>query len=169
LTQVRDTPWDIDGQTIVGTDYMPGSKSLEKKPPERPTHANVVVSPGSLREAVGAMMTTTKGAVADFEAFKARVREKVRHLHENTHKNPGGKAGQEAANGLGAGAVYTDTYDDDPAGTQELIDNQERLLRAVADIVEQVGYYTGLLNNAAQYYASADKASFPAAPSGSDS
>lgn len=97
-----------------------------------PDHQPYLVSPGSIRDAENTLLGPLGNTyIPDYNSLKAYVAE------------------TPSQNLYSAGMTQAD-----------LQDAQDHLLQNIADVIELVGQFTGMLNNAAQNYAQADTSSF---------
>jgi hypothetical protein len=148
------------------------TKGDEPKNTNRPVELELSVSTGSIRDAEDQLIWSGSYHIDQFEAFKKNVlgEEKwvflvsdphdIEVYHHDYKAPPPGKAGFVFGGGQAEG-MYADFKDPDPAKTQETIDGQHALLRAVGDSIEAIGHFAAMLNNAAQLYALADENSCP--------
>jgi hypothetical protein len=172
------TPVDKDGNPL-GPDGKPkkapvsrnGSPTTARGDPLEPKTERLVVSPNAIKVAETTILNKTDLAVSDFETFKKDVRDKQSwifwiddpsELDPVWHSGGGnGKANTDSGSGGQPRGSYPDHTDPDPAGTQQIINGQEEMLRGIGDAIELYGRLVAQLNNAAQLYKKSDDESFP--------
>ena len=162
----------VNANNVLGqVNYIGMDKPTGGDPPKynnRPVEQDFAVSTGGIYDAENQLVWEGSWHVDQFEAFKRKVLDQEKWVflvsdphdmepyHHDYKEPPPGKAGFVFGGGQPEG-VYADFVDPDPAKTQQTIDSQHALLRAVGDSIESIGHFTAMLNNAAQLYALADE------------
>lgn len=123
--------WPGGAPDVTGT-LPPGDSGSSQQVSQPPDHPPFLVAPGGIRDAENTLLSPLNQTyVPDYESLKAYV------------------AQTPSQNLYSSGMTVSD-----------LKDIQDSLLQNVADVIELVGQFTGMLNTAAQTYAHADIASF---------
>ena len=165
LTVEERTARSVTGDNLFNPPDEPGD---EKKDLVEPTVRAFAVSPADLRFAQNKILKELDRQVDDFEIFKNDVLSKggwifyaknegamqdsfERRIHEG-----GSKQSKEWVDGKD----LPPHEDPNPEQTQMLVDSQLTLLKSVSGSIQAVAQYVARINNAAQFYAQADKQSF---------
>jgi hypothetical protein len=119
-----------------------------------PTHRAYEVSPGSIRDTENTLLRVTREQVAHYEDFKTYVNDRkewIFSFYDSDSRYTG-------VPGFRGGSVIKDHPLNPETAEKSRIAMDQGLL-AVANVIELVGLYIGMLNNSAQGYAEADIAS----------
>ena len=154
----------------------PKDSGDETKTPERPEVRAFGVTPADLRGAQNYMLNELNTQVDEFESFKADVLSKGGWIFyaeneggvQNDREIRSHDGGSHISRHTVRGEDLPPVEDPNPDQTQMLVDTQLSLLKAVGGSIQAVAQYVVRVNNAAQFYAEADKQSFgetvPTAP-----
>jgi hypothetical protein len=168
LTDQWGMPINSDGTPKDPPNYgapPPGELTTAWGDPPRPHVSDYTVVPGSIRDTEITLMKVIHTQIDEFEKFKADVDSKASWIFFTA--NASDLAPQWVDDHYSMrpythvpGHYESGVTDPNPDATAEIIDSQNALLRTVADGIELAGRMVGLLNNAAQVYAQADKRSY---------
>lgn len=159
-----DTPRSLTGDD---TDRVMFPGNDDSKRPDVPTAAPFAVRPSDIRALESAIMSELDTQVAAYANFKKLIADTegwiflVQNPKSMIPYKQAIPNGQTSLSAGYAGETYkADFTDPDPKTTQDIVDSQNALVRAVGDSYQLVGEMVALLNNAAQNYVQADKAVF---------
>lgn len=154
LTQPTVKGPTVDGHPREGESRDPKGrrgKGVPQPAIQPPTHAKYAVSPGSVNDAGNEILSRSQQSVNTYEDLKSTV------------QHDGGWIFWEPAIGtkipdiMGVEGGYV--TDQSPETTNQLTAAEDNLLLGVADSITLAGQFADQLNNAAQFYTQADKAS----------
>lgn len=166
-----------DANNVLGhTNYIlidkPTSNTAEFDGWKDPVLTNFAVSTGGIRDAENQLIWEARYNIPIYEEFKKQVLEDEGWIflvsdskdmepyeHEGKPAKPIGQC-KSCATGQVPG-YYADFEDPDPEKTQEQIDGNHALLRAIGDCYAGIGRFTAMLNDSAQLYALSDENSEP--------
>jgi hypothetical protein len=137
-------------------------KAVFKPPPD---NTEFQVDPGSIRDAENTILTNLSAEIDAFETFKKNALAKAQWIfltdNENGLAHKEGETGQVFM-GMQNTAKPADLTIKDPTPglTTSWIYKLELLLKSSGDALHMSGQFAAMLNDAAQYYAQADKAPF---------
>jgi hypothetical protein len=143
--------------------------------PPPPTMGDFIVQLDMIHRANDAILHETKNQIFLFEAFRDEVvrdeswmfiTDDPQKLIPYHHKKKGA-AKPETERGLTGNrdsGTWADVKDPNPENTAEVIASQHDLLQAVGSSIHLIGTFSGLLNDAGQMYAGADRASWAEEP-----
>jgi hypothetical protein len=162
-TDNLDTKLSLTGDnTIALSDGT--SDTLNQHQSDVPTSSPFRVKPSDIKGLEKKILTELDSQVAEYDTFKKLISDTEGWIF--VVQNPASLVPYEQAK---PGGVYSpwsgtetkaDYTDPDPASTQKIVDSQNALVRALGDTYQLVGEMAAVLNNAAQYYVRADKATF---------
>jgi hypothetical protein len=156
-----DTAFTLTGDNTI---KLSDSTPADSQGSDVPTASPFKVKPSDIKGLEKTIMTELDKQVGEFDGFKKLIQDtegwiflvqNPADLVEHEEAKPGGY--YSPYSGTEWKANYTDP---DPKSTQNIVDSQNALVRAVGDAYRLVGEMTALLNNAAQNYVHADKAVF---------
>ncbi|WP_432990713.1 hypothetical protein [Dactylosporangium sp. CA-233914] len=157
LTVAETTARSVTGKNLYGQ----ASKSGDEQPKaSEPDGRRFSLTPSTIRDTENKILQELGKQVEDFEGFKKKVLNYGGWVF--VAENPGdiGKVVQAQGENNKNGPMDVLWKDPNPAKTQEIVDGQVSLIRAVGDSIELVAQLVVRLNNAAQIYAEADIQSF---------
>jgi hypothetical protein len=167
-------------KTVTGADYIDlnppwldkdGNPAKGDPPPDhRPSsqYNRFAVSTSGIRSAETTILAEAYSQKSSFQTFKKDLvsDEGWIYLVSNKHDMevywhdeklpPNTKAGMIFGGGQAAGN-YADFTDPNPSQTQETVDAEHALIRAVGDTIESLAHYPVMLNDAVQLYAYTDE------------
>jgi hypothetical protein len=158
----RDVTGDESAFHFAGQSEPMTEEEIKEKFGAGPANTTYAVDPGSIRDAEATILSSLNEEVSAYETFKQDALGKVQwiFLTDNEHGlEPKHNDGHTGPFGWVEGADVT-VKDPNPAMTTMLISNLEQVLRTCGDALHMTGDFATMLNNAAQYYAQADKAPF---------
>ena len=137
---------------------------LKQHQADVPTASPFEVKPSDIKALTKTILTELDKQVDEYGSFKSLIQDTEGWIFLVQY--PGALVPHEKAK---PGSYYTpyggtetkaNFTDPDPAATQKIVDSQNALVRALGDAYHLVGEMAAVLNNAAQNYVHADKATF---------
>jgi hypothetical protein len=129
-----------------------------------PTASPFKVKPSDIKALEKKILTELDTQVGEYASFKQLITDTEGWIF--LVQTPGALVPYSQATPGGYYSQYSppttkaDFTDPDPASTQKIVDSQNALVRALGDAYQLVGEMAAVLNNAAQNYVHADKATF---------
>jgi hypothetical protein len=140
---------------------------LKQHQADVPTASPFKVRPSDIKGLEKTILTELDRQVGEYEAFKKLMVDTegwIFLVQKPGALIPHNQATPNGYTSLSAGYIPdhygADYTDPDPARTQQIVDSQNALVRAVGDAYHLVGEMAAILNNAAQRYVQADKSTF---------
>jgi hypothetical protein len=159
-----DTRLSLTGDNIISLTDKPAQDSDQS---DIPTASPFKVKPSDIKGLEKKILTELDSQVGEYESFKKLITDTEGWIF--LVQNPGALVPHEQATptgytSLSAGYAPPTTKanftDPDPESTQKIVNSQNALVRALGDAYQLVGEMAAVLNNAAQNYVHADKATF---------
>lgn len=162
-TSNLDTRLSLTGDNTIVLSSLPTDK-LDQHQADVPTASPFKVKPSDIKGLEKKILTELNTQVAEYDAFKKLITDTEGWIF--LVQNPAALVPYEQAKPGGYYDRYSGTEtkadftDPDPASTQKIVNSQNALVRALGDTYQLVGEMAAVLNNAAQNYVHADKATF---------
>ncbi|MFG1885217.1 hypothetical protein [Micromonospora sp. NPDC049102] len=142
--------------------------------PPAPAGQRFLVQLDHIHRANDAILHEAKNQIAQFEAFRDEVTrdEAWMFVTDDPHKlipyyHPAKNDSKHSEYGNivnRPAGTYADVVDRNPQNTADTIQAQHKLLQACGSSIHLIGTFSGLLNDAGQMYAGADRASWAQEP-----
>lgn len=156
-----DTRLSLTGDNTIA---LSGDAAQDQHESDVPTASAFKVKPSDIKGLEKKILTELNKQVDEYDSFKSLIADTEGWIF--LVQDPAMLVPHEQAK---PGSYYSpysgteivaDFTDKDPASTQKIVDSQNALVRSLGDTYQLVGEMAAVLNNAAQNYVSADKATF---------
>lgn len=163
LDVILDDAYSVTGDNFIGIDAPTAS---DKEPKfTRPEETELTVDCAGIRAAEDVLIDEGETQVSGFESFKKEMTANEKWVFLVSDPDdlvPKQQSSSSAMSKEGPAVPAEKHYTDpNPGQTQQIIDGEHALIRAIGDSIHSIGSFTAMLNNAAQFYARADLNSMP--------
>jgi hypothetical protein len=152
-----EQPWGLWGPSITGNPRGTDGNGDTTQVSQPPNHPAYLVSPGSIGYAGTEILIGTEQNIGVYDDLKSTVANTKGWIFWAPNSDPQrtGGTGSHAYGHKNSGPIP----DPDPEMTAKLGAIEDNLLLEIADAITLAGQFVDVLNNAAQFYTQADKAS----------